>query len=115
MMPKCSCGGIFVHPSELGFDSDGSTLVCNGFKRGKACTNSILTVDSQLIAREQRRVRTRKQERQIQSMIIASHFLAAIPFFFGASLWLALSFIPLAIWDIIIIKDILKRRKGKQP
>jgi hypothetical protein len=115
MMPKCSCGGVFVHPSELGFDSDGSVLVCNGFKRGKACTNSILTVDSQRIAREQRRVRTRKQERQIQSMIIASQVLVVIMLFFGASLWLALSYIPLAIWDVIMIKGILKRRKESQP
>jgi len=41
----CECGGHFIHPKHLGFDSDGSVLICdndNRFRSGQPCTNWVL-------------------------------------------------------------------------
>jgi hypothetical protein len=113
MQPKCSCGGHFIEPSELGFDSDGSVLICDGFKKGKACTNWIKTVERSTMERLQRKARTERQGKIIKSIIVVSHFLAAIPFFFGLSLWNAFWFAPFIAWDIIMLKDSLNRQKQK--
>jgi len=41
----CECGGHFIHPKHLGFDSDGSVLICdndNRFRSGQPCRNWVL-------------------------------------------------------------------------
>ena len=44
----CECGGRFVHPRHLGFDSDGSVLICdndNRFRTDQPCENWVLKSD----------------------------------------------------------------------
>jgi hypothetical protein len=114
MQPKCSCGGHFVEPSELGFDSDGSILVCDSFKglfKKTACTNYILSSEAKELAKAQWKAITAKQFRTIKAVMFASHFLAVVPFFFGAPLWEVVLFAPLVYWDFVIFKEWFAKRK----
>ncbi len=95
----------FVAPESLGFDSDGSMLVCDKVN----CTAFIQKEAFTEYEKQQRRANTKRQGNQIKGMIVMSHFLLAVPFFFGASPWTALYYIPLVVWDYIMIKDALKR------
>lgn len=44
----CACGGHFIHPKHLGFDSDGSVLICdndNRFRTNQPCENWVFKSD----------------------------------------------------------------------
>ena len=115
MRPKCSCGGTFVNPADLGFDSDGSILVCNGFKgllKKAACTNSILADEAVQLAKTQRKIETAKQFKIIKAAMFFCHFVAVIPFLYGVPLWEAVLFVPLVYWDIVILKEWFVKRRA---
>lgn len=97
----------FVTPASLGFDSDGSILICDG----ENCPAYVVAQTPEEYERQQRRLSTKHQERAIRGILVASHFIAAVPFFFGAPLCELALFIPIGLFDVIIIRDALKSKK----